>query len=269
MLQTIDGLTVETHEPDAPRRPHPLLLIHGMWEGAWIWQNFLPGFVEQGYVCHALNLRGHHGSKPVANIGKVSIRDYVADARTVASALGNPILIGHSMGGLVVQKLAEQASPPAAVAIAPAAPRGIWALNTWPLLRTALLHAASFLFWRPFMPSQAEMNQLLLNRLPPGEQERVYARLIPESGRQSFEITMLGLPVDAARVRCPLLVLGAADDEITPAKMVRKIARKYRAPYREYAGHAHMLMLEPGWEQVAADLRDWLDEHAPAQRATG
>lgn len=260
MLHEIAGLTVDTRVPNEPRQPQPILFIHGMWEGGWLWDNFLGFFTERGYTCHALYLRGHDPARPDPNLGKLTIRRYVDDVRAVAAALGNPILIAHSMGGLIVQKLAEETNPPAAVVIAPAAPRGIFALNTWALLQISVRHSPEILLGRPLMLSRAEMNTLLLNRLPPDEQARTYAKLVPESGRQTFDIAVVGLPVAAAQVRCPLLVLGATDDQITPAKMVRKIARKYDATYRQYNGSAHMLMIEQVWPQVARDIAEWLGE---------
>jgi non-heme chloroperoxidase len=256
----IAGLTVEQRDPPGTARRHPILFVHGMWGGAWNWETYLPFFAERGWRCHALNLRGHHGSKPVADIGRVSIDDYVADARTVAEAIGNPILIGHSMGGLIVQKLAELCDPPAVVAITPAPPRGIFALGSGPLLRAALRHAAEILFRRPTLPSFAEAIALELNRLPPETQRRVYARLVPESGRQAFEVAVKGVAVDAERVRCPMLVIGAVQDVITPVTTVRKIAAKYRAEYREYRAFAHMIVIEPGWERVAGDIAAWLEK---------
>ena len=65
--------------------------------------------------------------------------------------------------------------------------------------------------------------------------------------------------VDARRVRCPTLVVGAERDAITPAAVQRKIASKYGAAYLEAAGHAHMLMLEEGWERPFKDVLGWME----------
>src|SRR5207249_11885309 len=79
--------------------------------------HYLGFFAGRGYTGYALNLRGHHGSKPVDDIGRVRFADYLADARAAAAAIGNPIIVGHSMGGLLAQKLAELGEPPAVVAL--------------------------------------------------------------------------------------------------------------------------------------------------------
>jgi alpha-beta hydrolase superfamily lysophospholipase len=78
----------------------------------------------------------------------------------------------------------------------------------------------------------------------------------------TFDIAVKGVPVNAARARSPMLVVAAREDRITPAKMVRKIARKYGARLRVYEGHAHMVTLEPGWESIAGDVAAWLDKEA-------
>ena len=265
----IGGLKVERATPRVPEREPPILFLHGMWGGSWMWDNYLGFFAGRGYTCYALNLRGHHDSKPVADIGRVPFADYVADARGVVAALGNPILVGHSMGGLLVQKLAEGLTPPAVVALTPAAPRGIFPLCTLELARLSLKHLDEFLLRRPITPTQAEADALLFGRIPPAERPQAFERLVPESGRMAFDVAVAGVPVDARRVRSPMLVVAGREDRLTPAKMVRKIAQKYGAELRVYDGHAHMVLVEPGWEAIARDIATWLDGTRLSQATHG
>jgi pimeloyl-ACP methyl ester carboxylesterase len=265
----IAGLKVERVAPRVPGRDRPILFVHGMSGGSWVWDNYLGLFAGRGFTGHALNLRGHHGSKPVPDIGRVPFADYLMDVRGVVAALGNPILVGHSMGGLIVQKLAELLDPPAVVALTPAAPRGIFPLRTLELARLSLKRLHQMLLARPIVLSFAEADALLFGRIPPAERPAVYERLVPESGRMVFDIAVRGVPVDAARVRCPMLVVAAREDRITPATMVRKIARKYGAELRVYDAHAHMVLLEPGWDEIARDVATWLDAQPLAQAPRG
>ena len=260
MPMEIAGLKVERMAPRVPGRGHPILFLHGMWGGSWMWDNYLGFFAGLGYSCYALNLRGHHGSKPVADIGRVPFRDYLTDARAAVAAIGNPIVVGHSMGGLLAQKLAELLDPPAVVALTPAAPRGIFPLCSLELLRVSLVHLHELLLGRPIVPTPAEADALLFGRIPPAERRTAFERLVPESGRMAFDVAFAGVSVDATRIRSPMLVVAAREDRITPARMVRKIARKYRAELRVYDGHAHMLLLEPGWELIAGEVATWLDK---------
>ncbi len=129
VTETIAGLIVE-HEPPAARaRPFPLLLIHGMWGGAWYWHRYMRLAADAGWDVWAVNLRGHHGSRPVADLGRVSVRDYVADVAALLDAMGPAVIIGHSMGGLIAQMAATRAGVRAAVFLTSAAPRGIVVLR--------------------------------------------------------------------------------------------------------------------------------------------
>lgn len=238
----------------------PLLFVHGMWEGAWFWEPWLRFFASRGWDCWAIDLRGHGASRPAEGLGKISVYEYLEDALGAARELGEPVVVGHSMGGLLAMKLAEELDPPAAVAVTPAAPRGFRSVRTWPLAKAVLAHLPEILLWKPLAPSFEEMKALELNRLPPEEQERVFELQQPESGRQAFELATLGVPVDRERIHCPLLLVGATDDRITPASLVAKVAKYLGAEYREHHAQAHMIVHEPGWEEVAEDTAGWIDQ---------
>ncbi|MBU2621485.1 MAG: alpha/beta fold hydrolase [Proteobacteria bacterium] len=88
-----------------------------------------------------------------------------------------------------------------------------------------------------------------------------------QSGRAAFEIGYWLLDsknaskVDESKVTCPVLVVAGAQDHITPASVVRKVAGKYRgATYKEFTNHAHWIMAEPGWQKVAEYISGWLTQ---------
>jgi pimeloyl-ACP methyl ester carboxylesterase len=120
-------LEVVTRTPTGAPRPTPLLFVHGSYSGAWVWdRHFLPFFAAQGYEAHALSLRGHGASAGREILPFCRLRDYVADLEQVASALPRPpVLIGHSMGGMIVQKVLHRQRVPATVLIAPVPPHGL------------------------------------------------------------------------------------------------------------------------------------------------
>jgi pimeloyl-ACP methyl ester carboxylesterase len=121
MLELIDkGSCSDTH-------PTPLLFVHGAWHSAWCWdEHFLDFFADNGYRALALSLRGHGGSPTAKPIHTISIADYVEDVVTVAEGLPTPpVVIGHSMGGFVVQKYLETHQAPAGVLLASIPPKGI------------------------------------------------------------------------------------------------------------------------------------------------
>lgn len=263
MVQEKVGDLILDHVPArGTARRHPLLLVHGMNGGSWYLRPYLEAAAAAGWNTWAVNLRGHWGSRPVPDLGRVSVLDYVQDVRDCLAALGPAVVLGHSMGGLVAQKVAEGGGVTAAVFLTSAAPRGIMILS-WPVLRRVWRHAGPVLGSRPFKPSPDDAAALIANRLPPETAARLYPQLVPESGRAARELALGAIGVNAGLVRCPTLVVGAEHDVITPARVQRKIAAKYGASYLEAVGHAHMLMLEDGWQRPLDAILAWIDRAAP------
>ena len=278
-LISMGGLTVAVEQPAHPTRP-PILLLHGLLGGACDFENYGSFFATRGHPVHALNLRGHHGSRPVADMGRVSVTHYVSDALEVARALARgqtgatrtdspprsddtrPVAIGHSLGGLLAQKLAEAGAVRAAVLVCSAPPRGIPVANVT-LFRRQLKYLLPLLRSRALAGTLADSKALILNRVPEAEHEALHARLVPGSGRAGREVSLGAIAVDERRVTCPVLVVAARDDRFMPAYVARKLASKYRAPLFEYPDHGHFILREPGWEGPAADIAAWLERSAP------
>ena len=259
-----DGLTLTVERPagTAPAGRPPVLLVHGMFGGAWYfdrWQRFL---ADRGWTAYAMNLRGHHDSRPVADFGATTVADYDADALEVAAWLHGvhgekPLVVGHSMGGLMAQKLAEANAVQAAIFLCAAPPRGISAL-TMNLLLKMVPRTGALFSGKPIMLSLEEAVDLALNRVAPDERAAMHARMVPESGRAARDLALGAVAVDGARVTCPVLSVSCTEDRFVVASVGRKIARKYHAPWWLYPGHGHFLMCEPGWEGPAGDVERWL-----------
>lgn len=264
---TLNGLNIVSEQPRTARRP-PILFVHGFLGGAWYFEKYQGFFSALGYPTYALDLRGHHGSRPVRDIGSVRFLDYVEDALEAANWLTSlkltthdsdyrPIVVGHSMGGLIAQKLAEADAVRAAVLLGPAPPRGIPLIGATLLLRQ-IRYLPTLLRSCPIMGTLADDRALTLNCIPSDEVASLHARFVPDSGRAGLDI-LLGVRVDEARVRCPMLVVSATDDRFVTARVARRVARKYGAAFHQYLGHAHFIMWEPGWEHPAEEIEQWLD----------
>jgi len=228
--------------------------MHG---GSWYLRPWLYAAAQAGWDAWALNLRGHHGSRPVPNMGRVSLLNYVEDVHDCLRTFREAVVIGHSMGGLVAQKVAEAGRVRAAVFATSAPPKGIHVV-TWRLLSRMPRYAGPILASQPFLIAPNDAAALLGNCLSPELQAWAYPHMVPESGRAAREMALGSMAVDPAGIRCPTLVLGAEHDRITPASVQRKIAARYGSQYLEAAGHAHLLMLEPGWERPFAAVLEWL-----------
>ena len=269
----IDGLLLDVALPSRPSQP-PMLMVHGIMGGAWYFAKWLEFFAARGYPAYALNLRGHHGSRAVDDFGKVSVMDYVTDVEDASFGIrerhpGPPlVLVGHSMGGLIAQKAAESLAPAALVLLSSVPPRGI-PLLSWPLFRRELKHVPQMLASRPVIVSPRDAADLFLNRVNPAEVASFVPLWTPASGRAGREITFGRIAVDEKRIACPVMVAAGADDVAIPARIQRKVARKYGAVFRVYEGNAHFLIWENGWDRIAPDVATWLDQTAarPAARS--
>jgi pimeloyl-ACP methyl ester carboxylesterase len=198
------------------------------------------------------------------SIGRATITDYLDDATTAARALGRPIVIGHSLGGLVAQQLAARGLARAVVLIDAAPPRGIGVLSR-PLLARMPRYLPALLASRPFLPAAADLDALVLNRVPLPERALARDRLVADSGRAARQAAMgLASSVPKRAVRVPVLVVSGDDDRFIPLRVAQKIARRYTAPLLVARGHGHFLLAEPGWEEQIRVVLDWLDGLPPA-----
>jgi pimeloyl-ACP methyl ester carboxylesterase len=188
----------------------------------------------------------------------VAVEEYVADAFSVARALGRPVVIGHSMGGLIAQKLAERDAALAIVLLCSAPGAGIPAVGAR-LAARMVRYLPRLLLSEPITPRRADLDALVLNHVPVAEREALYRRVVPASGRASRELALGSIAVDATRVSCPVLSVTAGDDRMVPPRIGARLAKRYDAPHREFAAMGHMVMLEPGWEQPAGHILRWLD----------
>jgi pimeloyl-ACP methyl ester carboxylesterase len=193
----------------------------------------------------------------------------VDDTLRTLDAIGREsIVVGWSLGGLLAQKVAEAGRCRAAVLVAPVAPRDVRTFPRLGALPTYLRHLPDMLLGRPFLPSYGSAVRTLLNRVPETDRRRLYDMMVPDSGIVGRQIALTGVRVDASRVRCPMLCVVGLEDNIAPARAVRRIARKYGADLLEYPDHAHSLTEEPGWEAIARDVLAWLEAKVLAQAET-
>ncbi len=257
-------LEILTHRPVSDPRPTPLLFVHGMWHGAWCWEeHFLPYFAEHGYVSHGLNLRGHGGSEGRERLRWTTMADYAQDVAEVSSQMPvHPVLVGHSMGGMLVQKYLESHDAPAAVLLASVPPGGV--LRT--TLRVCRSHPWAFLKANltlsmfPVVGTPALAQELCFSADMPQETVQAYfARLQDDSYRAYLDMLGLNLP-KPHMVKTPMLVLGAADDALFSPSEVRATAEAYGTQAEIFPHMAHCMMLETGWGQVADRILAWLNE---------
>lgn len=255
-------LEVLTREPKGGAGGRaPLLFVHGSCHAAWCWEeHFLYYFAGHGYAAHAVSLRGHGGSEGPRRINQASVGDYVRDVEQAAAGLRRePIVVGHSLGGLVVQKYLERHAAPACVLVAPSPASGMLGAGFSLMMKHPLLFAEMYLKRdvRVLYGTPARARAMLFSADIDRERlERYAARIGPESLKACMQMTW-HLP-RPRRVRSPVLVLGGADDRIIRPRHIKGTARAYGGDMKIFPRMAHDMMLEDGWEGVARHMLGWL-----------
>lgn len=250
----------------AADRP-PLLFVHGAFVGHETFAPWLDFFAARGWRCLAPSRRGRAGIAPERAAG-LTIADYVDDTLKVVAALGEtPIIIGHSLGGLIAQKLAELGKARAIVLVSPAPAAKLPAQPV--ALPTYLPMMPKILTGRPILPGPKGCSTIALNRIPEAERPAIHRQLVHESGKVYREMIFGTCKVDFAKVACPAMVVSGREDRVVAPAVAGWTARQLGVTAHILDGHAHWLLAEPGWEKIAAEVADFLDRiapHAPLRR---
>lgn len=234
-----------------------LLLLHGACHAAWMWQdNFAPWFAQQGYNVYAMSLRNHGNSDDVGNGKNIRIKDYVADLETVIDQLDTPIyLIGHSMGGFVIQHYLTKHHQKIkkAVLLCSIPPHGLWRVTLKTLyqfpktfFKANLLRTLTPIFKNPILASRYMFSQKTdMNKVI-----NVVAKMQDDSYRAYLDCLFLDLP-NPKKVTTPIMVIGGEADFLFPPEDIKATAKAYHVAPHIIPDAPHDLMLEPGWEYIA------------------
>jgi pimeloyl-ACP methyl ester carboxylesterase len=250
--------------PETDTGKKPLLFIHGAWHGAWCWDKYsLPYFAEKGYPAYALSLSNHGESEGRKRLNFTFISDYVKDVEeTIAEMDEKPILIGHSMGGLVVQKFLENGSVPAAILLAPIPPSGALRLT----LKIARTHFKVFLLanltWNLYriIGTKKLAKTLLFSENMEAENVSEYFEQLQSESYLAYLLGMIFPRIKHKKqAKIPMLVLGAEKDEIFTEKEVEETAKAYNAESQIFPNMAHDMMLEAGWQDAADRIIQFLE----------
>lgn len=254
------SLDVLVTRPVVARDTPPIILVHGAWHGAWCWTEHFTGFLaEEGHTSYAIDLRGH-GNSP-GRLRSTRIAHYVADVRRVAIEIGDePVLIGHSMGGYVVQHYLGSFRARGGVLMATVPSHGA-ILAT---LRVARRHPRAFAranaTWSlgPIMDDPNRAAELLFGPELPSDEAARFTSLVQDESYLAFLEMILDRP-DPRKVQDPVLVLGAALDALFSPREIERTAAEYGTTATIFDDMGHDMMLEAGWEGPARAIADWIN----------
>lgn len=256
---------------DPGRRP-PLLFVHGGYTHAACWRkHFIPYFRDAGYDCHTLDLSGHGESSGHERLNDFGLEDYARDLAEAAALLERPaVLVGHSMGALVVQRHLEHAMAAGVALLSPVPPSG----TAGSAMRLAFSHPAFFSALTEVLgekPSRHALEALAQVYFSPKIDLAEVAACLPmlqaESSRAVLEMLTPAFWSVRPRPDIPALVMGGAEDAVFPASLLSFSATPWNAQVEIVPEAGHMLMLDPQWREAATRLLAWLEE-IPIQSST-
>ncbi len=255
-----DGIEWISYVPKNGKHETPILMVHGMWHGAWCWQQWQELLATWGWESHAISLPGHGASPEQRPIRRCTLDYYLAFVRDAVNKLPSaPVLMGHSMGGALTQwYLRYVGNLPAAILVAPWAlqagvfPSALSISRTDPLgvLLTMLTLKAEY------VRSPQAAARLLLGKGAIVTPEELYARLGPESALVLIQ-HVLPWKIPATH-NTPILYLGGEVDATIPESAGRRAAAGYKADYVMIEKAAHNLMMEHNYRETAELICTWL-----------
>ena len=257
----------------------PVVFVHGLWLHADSWTPWADAFAQAGYSASALGWPGDGATvaETRAAPGRVAghgLADVVAHhASEIAKLERAPIVVGHSFGGLIAQRLLSDGVASAAVAIDPAPAKGVL------FLPPSALRVASAALRNPANRNRAvsltkqQFRYGFGNALSQQESDELWERwTIPSPGKPLFEAAIANFaPHSPAAVdrrsaaRGPLLITAGGADHTVPASVSRQTLKLYRGSpaiteLRTFADRGHSLTIDSGWREVADTVLGWLGE---------
>jgi pimeloyl-ACP methyl ester carboxylesterase len=250
--------------------PAPIVFVHGMYLNGRSWQPWVDRCTARGHTCHAPSWPYHDGEPKELRervdpaLGRLTFGAVTEFLRGFLDTLPEPpVLIGHSIGGLQVQKLVNEGRARAGVAISSAPARGVLSFDPH-FFRANFPHVNPLAGNRPVVMTPRRFHYTFGNTMTRQASDELLDRYAVPESRNVPRSTLTGQgAVDFRRAHAPLLFIGGDRDHLTPLAMVRRNAAAYRrsegvVAFHAFTGRSHAICNQDGWEEVADYALDWL-----------
>lgn len=247
----------------------PVVFVHGAFCGGWAFDSFREPFEAAGFETHAPNLPHHERGADLEALAQTGLKDYAnAVAHYVKGLRAPPVLVGHSLGGLVVQLAAMHVPVAGLVLLAPSAP---WGVPPTTLDEHSNHFGLNFLgdYWRrPVPPDYRIARATTLDRLTRENARRAFARFVPESGRVIRETVQWWTDHATAsqapvyRIAAPVLGIAGGRDRVNSSSTVQRLIARFpsgQAHFHEFSAMSHWLVGEPEAPEVSALVLQWFE----------
>ncbi|NVJ90261.1 MAG: alpha/beta hydrolase [Methylocystaceae bacterium] len=257
---------IETKADPGFEKRTPLLFVHGSFCSAPIWRyHFMPFFASHGFDCYAVSLRGHGQSAGEWSLHLYGLCDFVDDIIKTIDHIGEaPVLIGHSLGGMVVQKYIETHDCKGAVLLNSLPPSGSFSSMIHMMTHSPELYWAlnqAMLFSPDIVSFDALKRMLVTADTHPAGLAEVHGLFQAESLRALTEVTYLDIPRKRALPGIPISVIGGDADVMIPVTALKETAAFHEASLDIIPGAPHAVMLDRRWKMAAERIRSWMLRH--------
>ena len=248
-----------------------IVFIHGLFLNPESWSNWKAFFEEKGYTTYAPSYPGHDGDpaklreKAPENLGKLTFSDVLNQMEAFIQTLSEkPILVGHSMGALVVQKLVEKELAEAAIIISSAPPKGVittklsFAKSNFGLLNPLKGNSVHY-------PTKKWFHYAFTNTLSKMESDRIFDQyVVPESRNIPRETLKKAGEIDFKKPHVPMLFISGKEDHIIPFSLNSQNYRRYKdnnsiREHKIFEGKDHFIIGSENWQEVAAYAHKWIN----------
>lgn len=254
-----------------------IIFVHGMFQTPKSWNSWITFFTARGYECVAPAWPLHEGEpsdlrvNPPAGLGDLALDEVIAHIEAETAKLDDPIMIGHSVGGLITQILLDRGRLAGGIAISSVAPNAMLDFD-WGFLKNSALISNPLKGNEPFYMDAKSFHGSFANTLSESAAAEAFERTATHDSRNVLRDCMGSSGrVNLDGSHAPLLLIGGEKDQIVPAHLNQKNRDAYTdeasvTDFQELAGRSHFICGEPGWEEVATYAANWL-EHNFSHRA--
>jgi pimeloyl-ACP methyl ester carboxylesterase len=252
-----------------------IIFIHGMFQNPKSWEQWIKYFEVRGYKCLAPAWPLHAGDPEelridvpdgLGNLRLETVIDFFTDI--VSSLPSRPILIGHSVGGLIVQNLLNKGLGELGVVISSVAPNGMLVLD-WGMFKNAIAISNPLMGDEPYYMDSEGFHKSFCNTMTEEEANKAFEEFAVHDSRNIFRDCMKEAgKVNLNLSHAPLLFVAAEKDQICPAELNKKNCEGYTdhgsvTEFKEFPNRGHFICGQPGWEEVAAYVSEWVEKHIP------
>jgi pimeloyl-ACP methyl ester carboxylesterase len=251
-------------------KSNTIVFIHGLFMNAESWSQWVKYFEDKGYKCYTPVYPFHEGSPEVLRnsinpeLGRVTFKQIIDGLVEFIDTLPEePILIGHSMGGLAVQKLIGMNKGAIGISIDPAPPEGLFSFR-WSFLKANISTINPFKGNSVCLPDVNWFHYAFCNTMTLEQTESEYKKfVVPESRNIARSSTGKDGRIDFSKPHNPLLIIAGERDNLVPASLVKKNFNAYsknngRIDFKEFSDRTHYICGQPGWDEIAVYIDEWI-----------